>query len=364
MGRGQDTLIGQLVEGKYRIDKMIGKGGMGAVYAAENTRLGKTVAIKVLTQGHDNHSPAARRFMREARVAGSIGHRNIVEVFDLGELADGTPFIVMELLEGESLADRLDVMGGLPIEQVVAIAKQILSGLEAAHNKGVIHRDLKPDNIFLKRQIGTSAPAVKIVDFGISKTTSEDTMAITMTGAVVGTPYYLSPEQARGDRDIDLRIDIWAMGVLLYECLTGVMPFNADNYGSLLVKILNERAKSPRKLRPAISPELDAVVMTALAHDREERFSSATEMLAALNTATAVSAGSTQRIDVDLSELGESGGDPLRATWTGESLAGENTVPGMSISQVLDDSLEDPTEISESFAQIDVSIPKAEKKRG
>ncbi len=338
---------GKLVDGKFRIDELIGKGGMGAVYRAEHTRLGKQVAIKVLMHGHAGGSAAEKRFLREARAAGSIGHPNIVEVFDLGKLDDGTPYLVMELLEGESLAERLRLVGAIPVGDLVWIARQILSALSAAHRKGIIHRDMKPENVFLCRRDGDPRETAKVLDFGISKNVAnDDTLSLTMTGAVVGTPYYLSPEQARGDRDVDHRADIWSVGVLMYESLTGVMPFHADNYNALMIKILNDRPEAPSAIRPSIPAAVEAVVLKALASEADRRWQSAEEMLEALVEPAGVPQDAyPSQMTTDIDDLKR---DDLP----------DVTVPGPSVSALHGPDADDPTEISDGFSHAALEVPK------
>ena len=170
------SFVGRLLEDKYLVKELIGRGGMGAVYRAENQRIGKHVAIKMLTRGHNTGSSSMKRFYREARLMGSLGHPNIVEIYDLGALENGAPFQVMELLEGQSLAQRIEIEGGLPIEDTLTIANDVLSALEAAHQRGIVHRDLKPDNVFLARRDGRTI--TKLLDFGISKTIGEETWTL------------------------------------------------------------------------------------------------------------------------------------------------------------------------------------------
>lgn len=269
-----------ILGGRYRLLHVLGEGGMGTVWAAEHQLLKKTVAVKLLLP-QQLHGAARKRFEREARMAGSIGHPSIVKVFDLGHREDGAPYLVMEYLKGESLADRVENYGALEVGECVTIMTQVLGGLAAAHDKGIVHRDLKPDNIFLAKQDDGSTRA-KLLDFGVSKSLDENTLALTRTGAVIGTPYYLSPEQARGDQAIDHRVDIWAAGVVLYEMLTGTLPFTADNYNALLVKVLTNTPAPPARLRPSLPLEMEAVVLRALERDREQRFGSAQAMLDAL----------------------------------------------------------------------------------
>ncbi|HHH29213.1 MAG TPA: serine/threonine protein kinase [Polyangiaceae bacterium] len=335
-----EGFIGKLVEGKYRIEKLIGRGGMGAVFRAVNERIRKPVALKILYRGWDSGSESERRFMREARVASSLGHPNIVEVFDLGHLDDGKPFQVMELLEGQSLAQRIQTEGAIAQEDAVDISEQILSALEAAHERGVIHRDLKPENVYLVERRGVTI--AKLLDFGVSKMISDQTMSLTMTGVVVGTPYYLSPEQARGDRDIDHRVDLWSMGVLMYESLTGVLPFNADDYEQLLRKILQSRPVPPSRFRPRLNPSLEAVVMRALSSDRDERPSSAGAMLDLLRQAKAA----VQR--AARAPMGH--GAPVDLAQTIQEPLGLTPFDELSLT------VDDPTEISDSFVSDHLNV--------
>lgn len=280
-----DAFIGRVAPGGYRIEALIGRGGMGAVFRAVDERTGEPVALKILYRGCRKGSESGRRFEREARVAGSLGHPNIVEVFDLGHFDDGTPFHVMELLEGQSLAQRIEAEGALPEGEVLEIAEQILGALEAAHERQVIHRDLKPDNVFLVEREGVTI--AKLLDFGVSKVLTEQTEPTARTGVVLGTPYYLSPEQARGVQDIDHRVDIWAMGVLLYESLTGVLPFNAGSHDQLLRKILSSKPVPPSRFQARLTPEVEAVVLRALSTNRDDRPASAAAMLDLLRQARA-----------------------------------------------------------------------------
>ena len=339
-----DSFIGQLVEGKYRIEKLIGRGGMGAVFRAVNERIRKPVALKILYRGWDQGSESERRFLREARVASSLGHPNIVEVFDLGHLDDGKPFQVMELLEGQSLAQRIQNEGALPEEDALDISEQILSALEAAHERGVIHRDLKPENVFLIERRGVTI--AKLLDFGVSKMIGGDqTLSLTVTGVVVGTPYYLSPEQARGDRDIDHRVDLWSMGVLMYESLTGVLPFNADNYEQLLRKILTSRPVPPSKFQARMNPSVEAVVLRALSSSRSDRPSSAGAMLDLLRQA---------KDDVRRSKRPPRGfGSPVDF---GETLQDQRTPITFEDLELTLGAVEDPTEVSDSFVDEELRV--------
>ena len=279
---GEASYEGAVIDGKYAVRGLLGRGGMGAVYRAENTRIGKPVAIKVLVRGHAKGSDAERRFVREARIAGSLGHPNIVEIYDLGTLENGVPFQVMELLEGETLSARIKHEGAMAIDETLDFAEQVLSALDVAHARGIVHRDLKPENVFLAQRNGVTS--AKLLDFGISKTLGDETLSLTRTGAVVGTPYYLAPEQARGE-PVDARCDVWAMGVLLYEALTGRLPYRESNYNKLLVAILTTRPVAPREVRPALPEPIEQLILRAMAHDPAERFATGGAMLEALRAA-------------------------------------------------------------------------------
>lgn len=270
------------IAGKYKLGRLLGEGGMGAVYEAEHVGLGAKVAIKLLSERFVADPKSLMRFRREARASAAVRHRNVVSVFDTGTDEEGVPFIVMELLEGESLAAILRRARTLPFEDAVAITCQVLSGLGAAHARGVIHRDLKPANIYVAR--GSEGQyAVKILDFGISKFATElRSMEVTADGALIGTPQFMAPEQIQRRKDIDARTDLYAVGVLLYRMLTGRMPFVAGEAKSLMQAVLQGSPKAPREYREDISEELEEVILCAMAPDRDTRFSSAREFAQAL----------------------------------------------------------------------------------
>jgi eukaryotic-like serine/threonine-protein kinase len=278
-------LVGRTLEGKYKIKSILGEGGMGTVYEGSHVALGRAVAIKVLHPNQARKPEAVQRLYQEARSAGSIGHPNICEVYDVGRFDDGSPYLVMEKLEGETLAERIGSDGALPFDVVVDVMSQVLSGLVAAHAKGIVHRDIKPENVFLTRRVGLP-PIVKILDFGVSKVLhteeQEQGLDLTRTGMVMGTPYYLSPEQARGERTLDHRVDIWACGIMLYECLAGRRPFIAPNYNALLVQILQATPRPIREVRPATPSGFDGVLKRALERDRDKRYKSAADFQAEL----------------------------------------------------------------------------------
>jgi serine/threonine protein kinase len=278
--RKVEDLLGKFVSG-YRVIGVIGQGGMGTVYEAETLSGPRMrVALKVLKPEQLARREAVSRFEREGRVLASIAHPNICRVFDVGRLEDGSPFMVMERLEGESLATRIEREGTMRPHELVPILLEALRGLDAAHRQSVVHRDFKPDNIF----VGARGSIVKVLDFGISKNTGleEPAAQLTRTGMVMGTPYYMAPEQAMGDRNLDGRVDVWAAGVVLYEGLSGKRPFTAKNYNALLVQILTTAPKPIEEIVSGLSPLLVGIIRRALEKKREARFQTVVELAQAL----------------------------------------------------------------------------------
>jgi len=273
---------GQIIEGKYRIVRLIGEGGMGSVYEGENTFIKRRIAIKVL-HAHSVSEETVRRFEREAQAAGCIGSDHILEVLDLGSLPNGDRFMVMEYLDGETLGARMSRARMNP-NDVLAIARQVLVGLRAAHLASIVHRDLKPDNIFILREKAGRADYAKIIDFGISKFNAlGGDMSMTRTGAVMGTPYYMSPEQAQGTQGIDGRSDVYSLGVILYEALAGAVPFDGDTFNELMFKIVLSSPRPLAQVAPNLDPRLIALVEKAMARDIALRFQSADEMIRAID---------------------------------------------------------------------------------
>ncbi len=273
---------GTLIDGKYRIVRRVASGGMGAVYEVMHERIRRQMAMKFILPELAASEEVSQRFEIEARAASAIGHENIVEITDMGTTSDGLPFLVMEYLDG---CDLGEVLEGGPVEQgrTVHIVAQVLAALEAAHERQIIHRDLKPENVFLIER-GGDPNFVKLLDFGISKFAGgeEAKLHLTSTGLILGTPYYMSPEQARGEREIDQRSDLFSVGVILYQLLTGERPFAADNLNQLLYQITSGKLTAPRELNPEITAPLERVVQKALAHEAKHRFATASEFRAAL----------------------------------------------------------------------------------
>jgi beta-lactam-binding protein with PASTA domain/predicted Ser/Thr protein kinase len=268
-----DTLIGTLFDGRYRILRKLGSGGMANVYLAEDEDLGRRVAIKILNERYASDEAFAERFRREAKSAASLSHPNIVSIYDRGE-AEGRPYIAMEVIEGRSLKELIVAKGPLPIAVAIEYAKQILSALRFAHRHGIIHRDIKPHNILLGAD-----NRVFVTDFGIARSGPSQ---MTEVGSIMGTAQYLSPEQARG-APVTAASDLYSAGVVLYEMLTGKTPFTGETPIEIAMKHLNEPPRPPSDLRPEVPPELDQIVLRSLAKDPHERYEVAEEFSADLD---------------------------------------------------------------------------------
>ncbi|HEY0986819.1 MAG TPA: serine/threonine-protein kinase, partial [Kofleriaceae bacterium] len=262
----------RLLAGKYRRLRLLGAGGMGTVHEAVNTWTGRHVAVKELHGSFSADATAVQRFTLEAQSASRIAHPNVVDVLDLGaDPATGTLFMVQELLTGSTLRQRIADRGRLPLEEALRILRPALDALVVAHDAGVVHRDLKPDNIFLARD-ASGREVTKLIDFGLSKQLREQGgLAITEHGRQLGTPFYMSPEQMRGETDIDDRTDVWSIGVVLFEAVAGVRPFAGPSYNDLVVQILKEPVPRLTQVIPEVSPALSALVERAVERDRGQR---------------------------------------------------------------------------------------------
>jgi eukaryotic-like serine/threonine-protein kinase len=267
-----DTLINTLFDGRYRIVRKLGSGGMADVYLAEDEELGRRIAIKILNDRHANDEQFVERFRREAKNAAGLSHPNIVAIYDRGE-AEGTYYIAMEYLDGRSLKELVVARGPLPIADAIDATRQVLTALRFAHRKGVVHRDIKPHNV-----MADADGRLKVTDFGIARA---GVSQMTEAGSIIGTAQYLSPEQARG-APVDQRSDIYSVGVVLYEMLTGKTPFSGETPVEIAMKHLSDPPRPPSLERPDISPDLDMVVLRALAKNTEDRFQTAEEMDAEL----------------------------------------------------------------------------------
>jgi serine/threonine-protein kinase len=276
--------LGQVIEGRYKLLRLLGQGGMGAVYEAEHLHIAKKVALKFLKPELCARVEFTRRFLREAQAAAATGHKSIVEVHDISQTPEGELYLVMEYLEGQSLATLLEQRPVLETSLAAYIACHVLSALAAAHERGIVHRDVKPENIFLQ-DTGQPWPEIKLLDFGASKIqegVGPMSGRLTATGIVLGTPYYMSPEQARGELDVDHRADIYATGVVLYENLTGQLPFSGANYNAVMANVISAPVTPPSMIRPDVPAGLERVVLKAMERSLVERYGSAVEMLADL----------------------------------------------------------------------------------
>jgi eukaryotic-like serine/threonine-protein kinase len=277
----------RVLNDRYEIERTLGEGGMARVYRGTDRVLGRTVAIKVLSGKYAGDETFVTRFRREAQAAAGLNHPHVVSVFDTGDDGD-RHYIVMEYVEGETLSDLLRREGRLPPERAAAIAADVATALETAHEQGLVHRDVKPGNVMLDRE-----GRVKVMDFGIARAAADDTL--TQTGLVLGTASYLSPEQAQG-LPVDARSDIYSLGCVLYELLTGRPPFVADTPVSIAYKHVNEEPRPPSELEPSVPPALDAAVMRALAKDSKDRFPTAAAFRSAIEASAAGGGAVTEPI--------------------------------------------------------------------
>jgi eukaryotic-like serine/threonine-protein kinase len=274
---------GTVLAGKYRVERVLGAGGMGVVVAAMHMQLRRRVAVKFALPAMAALSGAAERFMREARVVAQLGSEHVARVLDLGTLESGEPFLVMEFLEGRDLAAVIQNQGPLPLDVAVDYILQACDAIAEAHSKGIIHRDLKPQNLFLTHRPG-GRPLVKVLDFGIAKMHSGvEEASLTGTGDVLGSPVYMAPEQMRSSRDVSERVDVWALGVILYELITARTPFESDSTPGLCLMITQEPPRPMTELRPGLPFGLTTVVSRCLEKDPTRRFANASELASALS---------------------------------------------------------------------------------
>jgi len=274
---------GDVLFSKYRVDRVLGSGGMGIVVAVRTIDSNERFAIKVMHLEFGNDAGAQRRFFREARACMRLSGAHTARVHDVGRLDDGSLVMRMEYLEGVDLKEHLAARGQLSAREALDCVTQACRGLAEAHALGIVHRDVKPANLFLTRQ-PDGAALIKVLDFGILKQpTHEASLQLTGTGAMLGSPLYMSPEQMMQARDVDSRTDIWSIGVVLYELLIGSPPFNGETLTRLVHQVLNTTPKTPRSLEPQLPPELDAIVMRCLEKDPANRFATMADLIAALS---------------------------------------------------------------------------------
>lgn len=275
--------VGTVLDGKYRLVRLLGKGGVGEVYEAVHELIGLRVAVKLIRFEYASNAELNQRFLQEARAAAAVGHPGIVQIHDVGRTPDGRTYLVMEYMDGEDLEKLLGRERRLPLGDTADILCDVLDALAAAHAKGIIHRDMKPENVFLVP--GRHGERVtKLLDFGIARLNDEVQTATRLTrpGSVMGTPYYMCPEQARGDQNVDSGVDIYAVGVMLYEMLTGELPFSGSTYNEVLSKVLSQPFPSLRAKRDDVPEEVEQIVFKATARERSARYATALEFAEAL----------------------------------------------------------------------------------
>jgi len=316
---------GQVLAGKYRVEKVLGSGGMGVVVAAWHLELEQRVAVKFLHPLAMERPDTAERFRREARAAAKIRSEHVARVIDIGIMEGGLPYMVMEYLDGHDVAEEMQRVGLLQIASAVDFVLQGLEAIAEAHSVGIVHRDLKPANLFLALRPDGSR-IVKVLDFGISKSlfgTSVSEMSLTRTAALIGSPLYMSPEQMRSAKDVDTRTDIWSLGVMLYEMLTGRPPYTGDSIPALCASLLSDTPVSMQQLRPEVSPMLEEIVMRCLAKDREQRFATVSELARAL----APFGSSQSQVHVDRASRVQGATDVTLSAFSTGPMTARNTSP-------------------------------------
>jgi len=278
---GHLVIEGELILNRYQVDRLIGAGGMGLIYRAEDTVLDRQVAVKLLKPLPDLSLKDVKRFEREAKVLSQLEHANVLDVFEVGELENGSPVLVMELLEGRDLRQEIRVRERFPVDEAVGYLIQAAAAVGAVHDAGIIHRDIKPQNLFITKLTG--ARHLKLLDFGISKIDSDSEQTLTATQGTLGTPQYMSPEQIMGAKNVDHRTDVWALGVILYFLLSGRLPFTGPSSSAIIVAIPNQQPPPLSDYRSDIPPEVIEIVAGCLEKDPEKRISSAKLLLQRLS---------------------------------------------------------------------------------
>ena len=352
---------GQVVAGKFRLDAVIGRGGMGSVWSATHVGLGHRLAIKLIAREYVRSPEALRRFEAEAKAAARLQSRHVVQVFDNGTLDDGTPFIAMELLSGQSVAARIEHRGPLKLADTVEIMAQCCKALGRAHAAGIVHRDIKPDNIFLAREPDDDADVAKLLDFGVAKIAMElaSDSQVTGTGALLGTPLYMSPEQIRGARDVDLRADLYSLGLVAYTMLTGSEAVAGETFGDLLINICTKPLPSLVTAVPSLPYAMEGWFQRACAREPGGRFASAQELIDALRTvAGAASRSGPSPVAVLPASTLESAGAAVPASPSfGHSAAVAPTLaaPAVTTSPSLHQGAPIPPMLSQSAAAVSVT---------
>jgi serine/threonine-protein kinase len=319
---------GALLVGKFRLEGIIGYGGMGSVWRATHLGLGQEIAIKLVSAEFVKSADALRRFDTEAKAAAKIKSRHVPQVYDNGVLDDGTPYLAMELLSGDTLFKRVHVGGPIPLPEAVGILDQCCRALGRAHALGIVHRDIKPDNIYLANSADDDGYVVKVLDFGIAKvqTLAENEHLSTRTGQLLGTPMYMSPEQARGLRTVDHRTDLYSLGLVAHVMLTGNLAFSSESLGDLLVQICTQPLPSLRAQNPNLPPAMEDWFQKACARDPDQRYQSAQAFMDGLRIAAGVTIG--ERLSAVSPMSGEHGGGPVRSQLTPMTTPMPTPAPG------------------------------------
>ncbi|MDP9036386.1 MAG: serine/threonine protein kinase, partial [Myxococcota bacterium] len=327
---------GAVLAGKYRIEAAIGYGGMGSVWRATHLGLGEEVAVKLVSAELVRSAEGLRRFDAEAKAAARIRSRHVPNVFDNGVLEDGTPYLVMELLRGESLFTRIHRLGPVPLPEAVSIVDQCCRAIARAHSLGIVHRDIKPDNIYLAHSVDDDAYVVKVLDFGIAKflAVGDAVHSSTRTGALLGTPTYMSPEQARGLRSIDGRSDLYSLGLVTYTMLTGTLAFSAESLGDLLIQICVQPLPKLRATAAWLPPAMEDWFQKACAREPGERYPSAAAFIDALRLAAGISAPAGGVEAAAFAGAG-AGGSPLASPAAGAAVP-RSTTAGTSLGASVD----------------------------
>ncbi|HEX2656910.1 MAG TPA: serine/threonine-protein kinase [Polyangia bacterium] len=330
----EDPLLGRVLSERYRILRKLGEGGMGVVYLAEHVVIEKKIALKVLFPDLTRRADLVQRFMQEAKSASRIGHENVIDITDFGQSPEGYVFIAMEYLSGQDLGQILKASGPMPWPRAQPLVLQMVKALRAAHERGIIHRDMKPENIFvLPRDDGREF--IKVLDFGIAKVMGLDDEAprLTRTGMIFGTPEYMSPEQAQGQR-VDHRVDIYAVGCIMYHILTGGVPFKADSFMGILSKHMMEAPEPPRNRNPGIDPAVELAILKAMEKDPAKRFQNMNEFVQAIaplgagfDMSGAISTSTGMAVPKTVFSTGASLSVPSPATGSGPVVTGVATVP-------------------------------------
>jgi serine/threonine protein kinase len=326
---------GSVVGERYQLDRILGEGGMGTVWAATHTVTRKAVALKFLHPEQSADPTIRQRFLREARAACAVRHPNVVAVHDVFETEDGAPLMVMDLLLGETLASKLAREGPLPLPEVVRIMAPVISAVATAHTLGIVHRDLKPENIFLAVGPDKNGVEVKVLDFGIAKLTSfeglaANTSALTADGGMLGTPFYMSPEQVDGERDIDHRSDIWALGIILYQCLSGTMPTNGENLGQVF-KIITRGTIAPLSdVVPGLPRDVSNLVSRMMSRERSGRPQSLEEVALALGAPASIPVALPSDPQVRILRMSDSPRSPMAISLGDSATIAVKTNSGIS----------------------------------